>query len=59
MSLRLHYASLRPAWQDASKLALVRRARDGSTTPLRSDVEWGRGLVEWEATPGEYVLKPR
>ncbi|MGB2824374.1 MAG: hypothetical protein WBF17_25590 [Phycisphaerae bacterium] len=59
MSLRLHYSSLRPEWKDADKLALSRRAPDGSTAQVPDGVQWGSGLVEWEADPGEYVLKPR
>jgi hypothetical protein len=59
MSLRLHYSSLRPKWKVVGDLTLSRLARDGSTAQLRDGVEWGKGLVEWDADPGEYVLKPR
>ena len=59
MSLRLHYASIRPDWQDAGRLALVRREAPGRAIPLGQGVQWAGGAVEWEADAGEYEIRPR
>jgi hypothetical protein len=55
--LRVVYSVLRPEWPAEAKPVLQQRRPGAVADGVPGDVVWGKGFVEWQATPGEYDLR--
>jgi hypothetical protein len=56
--VRLSYRVLRPEWPEGDKPILQRQRPGDSAEVVRSDVVVENDFIEWQATPGEYELRP-
>jgi hypothetical protein len=56
--IRLAYHVLHPEWPAKDKLVLERRGPEGLVAVAPGEIVWKDDWVEWQATPGEYELRP-
>jgi hypothetical protein len=55
--VRLDYGLLRPEWAGKERPVLQRRGSGDTVEVVRDGVLWKDSAVEWQAAPGEYLLR--
>ena len=58
LRLSLFYSAISPELAGDGTVVLVRRVPDGSPQTVTDGVIFGNGFVDWQATAGQYEIRP-